>query len=307
MAIKYLKHAEIDKGKWDDCILKATNSLIYVHSFYLDNCTDHGWDALVLGDYDIMMPLPYRKKYGIEYIYTPVFTPQLGLFSSYEITESIIIDFFNAIPRRFKYIDLMLNETNHIKYIKNGKIRNRVNFVLPLKNTYTQLEKEYSKDAKKNLKKSKEYNLKIIENIELEKVFSLYKCIYGNLNEATSTKDYQMFLNVSKKIIEKKLGFTIAVENISSDMLACAFFTVDAHRISYLLGAPTQEGRKYSATHLIIDAVIKKYAETDFELDFEGSDIENVATFYKKFSPQKRIYHHVIINRLPFFIKWLKR
>ena len=49
--IKYLQYNELDKVKWDVCINKASNGLIYGYSFYLDNMAKH-WDALVLNDYE---------------------------------------------------------------------------------------------------------------------------------------------------------------------------------------------------------------------------------------------------------------
>ena len=61
--IKYLQYKEIDKAKWDVCITNAPNGLIYGYSFYLD-CMARRWDALVLGDYEAVMPLTWNKKYG---------------------------------------------------------------------------------------------------------------------------------------------------------------------------------------------------------------------------------------------------
>ena len=34
--IKYVKHKDIDKVKWDACIDNAPNALIYAYSYYLD-------------------------------------------------------------------------------------------------------------------------------------------------------------------------------------------------------------------------------------------------------------------------------
>ena len=59
--IKYLQHKEIDKAKWDACIEQAPNGLIYSYSWYLDAMSKH-WDALVLKDYEAVMPLTWNKK-----------------------------------------------------------------------------------------------------------------------------------------------------------------------------------------------------------------------------------------------------
>ena len=65
--IKWLRSGSIDRQKWDQCIDRAGNGRIYGYSWYLDIMSNN-WDALVLGDYQLIMPLPWRKKYGIRYI-----------------------------------------------------------------------------------------------------------------------------------------------------------------------------------------------------------------------------------------------
>src|ERR1051325_9907587 len=78
-SVSYLQNANIDKVKWDKCIDTATNGLIYAYSFYLDTMAKN-WDALVMNDYEAVMPITWNKKYGIYYVYQPAFTANLGVF-----------------------------------------------------------------------------------------------------------------------------------------------------------------------------------------------------------------------------------
>ena len=109
--IKYLSQAEIDKSKWDACISNAPNGVIYAYSFYLDQMAKH-WDALVLSegplsedDYKAVMPLTWNSKYGFYYLYQPAFTASLGIFGE-NISGTIIKKFFDAIPSKFKLIEI---------------------------------------------------------------------------------------------------------------------------------------------------------------------------------------------------------
>ncbi|OIP03307.1 MAG: hypothetical protein AUJ97_04685 [Bacteroidetes bacterium CG2_30_32_10] len=61
MEIRYLKHKEIDKDKWDNCIEKAFNGIIYAYSWYLDIVSEN-WDALIEDDYKTVFPLTQKKK-----------------------------------------------------------------------------------------------------------------------------------------------------------------------------------------------------------------------------------------------------
>ena len=99
--IKYLPREAIDDTKWDACIDNAGNGLIYAYSFYLDTMADN-WDALVLNDYEAVMPLTWKKKYGIYYLYQSFLVAQSGLFG--EMIDAKLQDsFLKAIPGKFRY------------------------------------------------------------------------------------------------------------------------------------------------------------------------------------------------------------
>ncbi|RYY85548.1 MAG: hypothetical protein EOO15_16730 [Chitinophagaceae bacterium] len=70
MKIRYLPHAEIDKARWDNALMRCPNATLYATSRYLDHMSP-GWDALVQGDYDALFPLPWRSKWGLRYVYQP--------------------------------------------------------------------------------------------------------------------------------------------------------------------------------------------------------------------------------------------
>ena len=88
MGVQYLSYQQIDKQKWDACIDDTQNGLVYAYTFYLDGMAKH-WDALVLDDYEAVMPLPWNKKFGIGYLYTPPFIQQLGIFSKTKVSDAI--------------------------------------------------------------------------------------------------------------------------------------------------------------------------------------------------------------------------
>src|ERR1700722_19967131 len=94
--IRYIQQPEIDKIKWDHCIGNAGNGLIYGYSCYLDQMAKN-WDALVLNDYEAVMPLTWNKKYGIHYLYQPAFTASLGVFGN-DMNEKLTRSFIQAIP-----------------------------------------------------------------------------------------------------------------------------------------------------------------------------------------------------------------
>ena len=73
--IRYLRRQDIDDAKWDACI-----HLIYGKSYYLDHMTDGQWDALIMGDYEIIMPLTWRRKMGCSLSLPASLYPTAGAF-----------------------------------------------------------------------------------------------------------------------------------------------------------------------------------------------------------------------------------
>ena len=77
--IRYLTHNQIDKQRWDDCIEKSPDGIVYAWSWYLD-VVHPSWEALVEDDYEAVMPLTGNKKFGVNYLFQPFFTQKFGTF-----------------------------------------------------------------------------------------------------------------------------------------------------------------------------------------------------------------------------------
>ena len=143
--IKFVPYDLIDRDKYDNCIAQAKNSRIYAFSWYLD-CVTEKWDALISDSYKAVMPLPRRKKYGLNYIYNPPWTQQLGIFSRELITEEEILQFINKIPRKFILVDYMLNASNRIKKLS---YKEKNNFILSLNKNFETLLAGYNKNRRR--------------------------------------------------------------------------------------------------------------------------------------------------------------
>src|SRR5947208_2204321 len=79
--IRILPAGEIDPVKWSKCVADAANGLIYSNYEYLNMICDN-WHGLVIDDYKTVMALPWRKKFGIRYVYAPAFSQQHGIIGN---------------------------------------------------------------------------------------------------------------------------------------------------------------------------------------------------------------------------------
>ena len=303
MGLQYLTYDNINRERWDECIRRSNNGLIYAFSFYLDKMAAR-WDAVVYGDYDIVMPLPWKKKYGFYYLYQPPFTANLGIFNK-KLSAGLVEEFLLAIPARFRYWDISLNSGNMFQLDK-FKLNQRVNYILPLQENYDTLFSRFRDSTIRNIKKSEQSNLVVKQHIDINEVVGLSRQQAKNFASLTED-DFTRFRNLYTILLEKSAAMTIGVYLPSGELAASAAFLFSHRRAYYILVGNSPMGKTLGASHALINAFIKGHAGTDIVLDFEGSDIPSLAFFYSSFGAKMEIYPSLLYNRLPAVIKWMKK
>jgi hypothetical protein len=302
-SLQYLHRNQIDTAQWDQCIANAHNGLLYAYSFYLDHMSPE-WDALVLGDYEAVMPLTWRKKFGICYLYQPFVTVPLGVFSSRPIDQALMETFINSIPGKFKLIDISLNTANNC--LNSPYAKPRKNYELPLTGTYDRIQQNYNRHARRKLKKAGEAGLQVAEGIAVEKIAALsYKMM--SEREKVSMTDYEKFITLCKNIQPHvEACNTIAAIDTAGAIISSDIYIVHNKRIYSLLAGNLPQANECGAFYFVLDRLIKKYAGTGYLFDFEGSDIPGVAFLFECLGGQLTWYSHLIINRLPPVLQWVK-
>jgi len=303
--IRYLERNEIDTIKWDNCICNAPNGLIYARSFYLDAMCEN-WSALVAGDYQYVMPLTWNKKTGIKYLYQPYFTKSLGVFGksrhSFEISA-----FLQAIPDMYRYWDIDVNENNFVSAdIRNLRQRARTNYLLPLVNNYELIRQQYKRLANRMTRKAIETEVQIVRGESPALIIQLYRRDYANRHRRISGSVYEKLTDCSKIAFENNLAETYLAKSTSGETLAYYMILKDEHYIYSLLGGSTKEGKLNGAFYLLTDAIIRDHAGTNKIFRFEGSDIPGISFFDNLFGPERISYQHLVMNRLPFLIRFFK-
>jgi hypothetical protein len=301
--IQYLSRQQIDKTKWDQCIHNARNGLIYAYSFYLDTMAKH-WDALVLNDYEAVMPLTWNKKYGIHYLYQSFLTAQLGVFGN-NISDRLIEKFLNALPVNFKYIDIFLNPENGVK-IKEYNLYQRSNYILDLDKPYDRLYNNYSENIQRNIRKAAQAGCTVQKDFDVEKVIVLAAQQMKRQNNE-SEDNIDRFRKLYQLLQAKQMTITYGILSPQKEIIASCVFFFSHGRAYYILVGNHPDGKTVGASHALIDAFIKDHAGKNMLLDFEGSDIPGLALFYSSFGAVEEKYAGLKLNRLPFYLKWMKK
>lgn len=295
MRIQHLRNKAIDYLLWDEKIAVSRGALPYAQTWYLD-IVSPDWEALVSDDYEFIMPLPAKKKIGINYLVQPVFTQQLGIFSESVVTNDTIQEFVAAIP--YLSYELNLNEQNNSVH-QHGL----TNYTLNLNTPFEDLNKHFSKNTQRNTTKALKAGLTVH--------YSFFNTEIADFMKKNANASYLPEMNTLFRIIEeaskRHLLELLTARNAEGDIVASVCFHKTQRRLVNFFPVTNSEGRESSAMFLLILSVIEKYSGKDILLDFEGSRIESIARFYKGFGAHNRPYFVIRKNRPDMIKSILKR
>lgn len=289
--IRYVPYHEIDRTKYDYCISHSKACRIYALSWYLDCVTDR-WDVLIKGDYDSVMPLPRKTKYGIHYVYTPSWVQQLGLFSLHEITEKTQHEFLKSISKKFLWIDYHLNSAYEGA---SGSLMIKNNYLLSLEQGLEKIQAKYNKNRKRISKRS-------FDGLVLDKNGDIHLFIENYKNQDKPYTISEEAIDLLKCLCIKGKEH-VHVWNVFQDneFLAGLVWLEDAHRITYLAPLANERAKQLHIPTYLINELINDFQGQKMILDFEGSMLTGVENFYQSFGAyaesyyyfKKRFTHHV--------------
>lgn len=298
--IRYLKHHVIDMEKWDACIDRSHNGIFYAYSWYLDMLAAP-WDALVEGDYKAVMPLPYRKKWGVIYLYQPFFIQQLGIFSTHSLSEDLTKRFISSIPRHFRYVDISLNTFNQLPPVQGVATFRRVTYELDLIPSYDKLKKHYSGNALRNLKKAGKNGVFVAAHGRPEDVIAAFRA--SGVPNPFSEKDYLNLKHLIYSGMHKGRVELYSAYSARNNFCAGIVFYRSHKKVVFLFSGAHPEARENGAMFSLVDAFISANAGKELVLDFEGSSDPNLARFYRGFGSKECVFLQLKINRMPLLLK----
>jgi len=303
--IRFIASRDIDREKWDRCICQSPFAIAYAYSWYLDRiCTN--WDALISGDYLYVMPLVSNLKYGIRYIYQPFFTQQLGVFSRLKTDEILVDTFLDAIPDRFRLIDMKLNIGNTTKNTQFNFKENKT-YHLSLNSSIDEICTNYNTNTKRNIQKARQNKLSVLNSDDVDRFVAFTQ---NNLKaKAPEVKNlhYSAFQEIILYALANNLGEINIATDEQSNWLSATFFLNTNQKCIYLAASSSPVGIEKSGMFLLIDNFIRRNAGNNLILDFEGSNIHGIARFYEGFGATPQTYYSVRLNRLPWLARMLRK
>lgn len=288
--IKHLKNNEIDREKWDECISESPERNYFGYSFFLDIMCENSWEALVLNDYEAVLPLPTKRKLFLNIVPFVFFAPQLGLYSKSGFSSQIMNDFLEKLPQKFHIFFMNLNtlwEEN-----KYDKKRNR-SYFLSLNRDYDSLYSSFSKNTKRNISKSKSYELKISHGGKIENLIEIFRTSFYGKQANYSQMDYENLWKLSKKSLKNGSSDLIFAKNEKDEILAGIFVVFDKKNFYLLFSGMNDEGREKGAMFALLNYFFEKNSNRDIQFLFCGSNNDNLARFYSSFGADAKYYSEI--------------
>jgi hypothetical protein len=297
MKIDVVTYLQINQTKWDDCIAQRKEGYVYFSYAYLCALAND-WLGLIADDYSYVMPIVFRKKYGISYLYQPPFLPYIAVLGT-NVTSSIEQAFLAAIPKNIKYWNFTAPFTTQLPFVHT---KLAINYVLEL-NNHEVITKSYKENLKRNLKKCTQLGVALKINIPLKDVIALSKeQLLGNDN--IQAADFEKFGNAFVALQSNAKTYGVY---LNEQLLASAAVIYDKYRLYYILVGNHPNGKTVGASHFLVDAIIKDNCGKNLIFDFEGSDIASLGHFYSSFGATQENYYRYHYNKLPLFVRWFKK
>lgn len=301
--IRYLRNAEIDKSRWDECLNRSSFRRIYAYSWYLDIvCPD--WDALVADDYRIIMPLTHNTRYGIRYLYQPFFAQQLGLFSEGRIEQSDISGIFRMVTDAFRFAEIQVN--SGVDFVPVGwRVKLRVNHELLLDKEYQVRYEGFARNTKRNLKKAYASDLRSGPSPSPETLVGLFRENFGEKEGKLKGVHYERMTNLIKCLLDRGMAITDGIYNPAGILQAAACLVQHERRHYFLFAASSEKARENGAMFMLIDRYIQAHAGSGGLLDFEGGNDPALGRFYRGFGAILVNYSALSYNALPKPVQWI--
>lgn len=296
--VRLLDRHQIDDEIWNATVRNSDNFRHYYLTYFLDNTVER-WKALIIDDYSVIWPLPLKVKL-LPTVYQPLLAQQLGPLSKSTIDQSELRDMWSFLCSRFSKVNVKFNSS--CTSVPN-EVARHTNIELDLSNPIDALKSGYNRNVIANLKKGEQHKLTIGTDADcLGQLLEIFKAGRGRQIKALNQKFY---VDVEKitRAFEHRGESEIWSAYLNGNLVAGVVVLTSESRILNFFTAASEDAKQSGAMHSLFNAIIERYAERANVLDFEGSNNESLAFFYRSFGGLEKVYLQSDGGFVPSFLR----
>jgi hypothetical protein len=293
--LKFVESKHIDPEKWTKLEEQSA------HSFgcraYFEPLSMH-WGAIVLGDYEAALVLPYKTKMAWSWVYTPHFyraSYWLGAWSAEAQQEAL-----NLLQQKFPFGQLNIGSLDDNLGEVEKKMVHQV--IDPQGFNFDAL----NKLAKRMVKKAEQQNFTFTTELHIDHFVDFLRVELSDKIDSFRGEDLQRFEQLILSLsAQNMLHFEGALEG--GKLLGGLLVVVLPNRHLYLKGTATFTSKKQGLYYLLMHRAIARAIEKDVVFDFGGSQVDGVANFNRNFGAQDEFYTQITWGREPLSYKLMKK
>jgi hypothetical protein len=291
--INWLVRDAIDDEWWNGVVRSDPAFRHYGLTYYLDAACVH-WLALAADDGSWVWPLPVKKRFPHR-VYQPLLTQQLGPFGR-PLTPSELEETWAMICGRYRSVRIKFND--RYEHLPFPQLTPHRNVELRLGQSYEALASAYNRNIKSNLKKAERAGLELEWTRSFE-AWSLQTFRHGRGKELDVLDDhfYGQVEEIYRAFDQRNEAQTITAR-VGDSIAGQIMWLHTNDRLLLFFSASNEIGKAHGAMHAMLNEAIKCHAGQSVVLDFEGSNDDALAFFYRSFGGEEKVYLQSECQRL---------
>jgi hypothetical protein len=187
------------------------------------------------------------------------------------------------------------------------RLNQNATFHLALSKSYPEISNLYNTNTRRNILKAIQNKIYISQVYDIPLFLEFTRKNLAGKAPEVKPHHYAALSKVISYATYHQIGQIYGAYDSANDLVAAAFFLTSNQKSIYLAASSDSKGTSQSAMFLLIDTFIRNNAGKSMILDFEGSNIPGIARFYNGFGASPMVYYSVHANRLPTFLRWMKK
>ncbi len=288
---------------------------VFEQPWWLDTVAEEKWgEAIVKDGENVIARLPYVIEDGV--IETPPYTQTLGIWMDPKIRafargnhqlhqqKEIIAQLLEQLPKA-KSISMTLDHANSyiLPFRWHGfriepTFSYRIKDLTDLNQVKSRISKSVCRDGRSAEKKLivEEFSHDVDALIELQR-----------MTFAAQNRQPPYPADFTRRVVERAIaanaGNLMIAKDASGALHSSVFFLYDENVCYYLIGGKNPEFKTDGANDLLLSKGISFAAEVSHAFDFEGSMVEGIEDFFRKFGGEQVINYHVTRQTLLHDVK----
>ncbi|MEM8901269.1 MAG: GNAT family N-acetyltransferase, partial [Bacteroidota bacterium] len=269
------------------------------------------------------------RKFGFTAFLPQVFSQYWGIcfhpdvdqstYSSLSQKRKSVLALLEKLPKIHLYIQQFSPKFDYPLpfHWENYELRTRYTYQLFLKGYEVNREKEsfgelwegFASPLKRQINKAEKNGVSVerIADYSLFQQLSKAQLSSGHDISGGNPASLSILGNISSYLLDSGNGFLLVAKDQEGKPLASAIFGLFEKQLIYLAGVYAGDQASSGAMSLLMWRGIQMGMQNGATLiDFEGSMIAGIETFFRKFGAYPVPYLQIHKNRLPLILRWLK-